>query len=146
VAEDQASRTDGAGVERAAKIEPRIGDQRPRERRITTHVHLLGVAGSVAGAALFVMILWVIGLVSGRSGGMLFYLFAIVLGLVVGAMLLPYLTLARADGGDADVVNQRARRGRADAPIEGAQQIDKERGITRAKAARRHRGHHWQKP
>jgi hypothetical protein len=146
MADDQASRTDSAGVERPAEVEPRIGDQRPRERRITKHVHLLGIAGSLVGAVVFVVILWVIGLVSGRSGGLMFYLFAVVLGLLVGAMLLPYLTLERADGGDARFVRQRGRRGRADAPIEGAQQVDKERAVTRAKAALRHRTHHHEKP
>jgi hypothetical protein len=144
MADDQASRTDSAGVERPAEVEPRIGDQRPRERRINKHVRLLGIAGSLVGAVVFAVMLWLIGLVSGRSGGLMFYLFAIGLGLIVGAMLLPYLTLARADGGDARLVSQRARIGRADAPIEGAQQVDNERAVTRAKAVRRHRKHHQQ--
>ena len=146
MADDQASRPDSAGVERPAEVEPRIGDRRPRERRITKHVHLLGIAGSLVGAVVFVVILWLVGLVSGTNGGLKYYLFAIVLGLIVGGMLLPYLTLERADGGDARLVRQRARRGRADAPIEGAQQVDKERAVTGAKAARRHRTHHHEKP
>jgi hypothetical protein len=37
--------------------------------------------------------------------------------------ILPFLTLARQDGTDAEIVRRR-RPGRADAPIEGAEAID----------------------
>ena len=145
MADDAFGRRDDAGVERPPEVETHIGDQRPRERRLNKLTLQFVATGSLLGAVVFIVLAWVIGQVSGTGGGLKFYLFAVVLGLAVGAVLLPYLALERADGHDARVVARRTRRGRADAPIEGAQRADRERAVTRAKTVRRDRSDHHQK-
>jgi hypothetical protein len=65
---------------------------------------------------------------------LLVYVVAAVIGSGVGMGLLPFLSLARQDGADAEIVRNR-RPGRADAPIEGAEAIDEGRAV-------RSGGHH----
>src|SRR5690242_7659218 len=53
------------------------------------------------------------------------FLFAAGIGVVIGGSLGPFISLARADGSDADVVWSRTpSSGRADAPTEGGEAAD----------------------
>jgi hypothetical protein len=103
--------------------EPKLDDPRPREHRRNKSSlgHLL--AGMVLGAAIFAVVLWIIAMLVDQHYSALVYIIVAVVGSGVGLALLPFLSLARQDGRDAEIVNQR-RPGRADAPIEGAEAID----------------------
>jgi hypothetical protein len=107
--------------------EPKLGDQRPRER-VRDRRTLRSVAiGAPVGAVLFVIAVWLISLVGSGHPSALIYVGAAVIGAAVGPVLLPFVTLARADGADADIVAARTPAGsRADAPLEGAQEADHE--------------------
>jgi hypothetical protein len=106
--------------------EPKLDDPRPREHRRNTSSlgHL--IAGMVLGAAIFAVALWIIAMLVDQHYSALVYIIVAVVGSGVGLGLLPFLTLARQDGRDAEIVQQR-RRGPADAPIEGAEAIDEGR-------------------
>jgi hypothetical protein len=106
--------------------EPKLDDPRPREqRRNRTSLRLL-MGGMVLGAAIFAVVLWIIAMLVDQHYSALVYIIVAVVGGGVGLGLLPYLSLARQDGRDAEIVKQR-RPGRADAPIEGAEAIDEGR-------------------
>jgi hypothetical protein len=106
--------------------EPKLDDPRPREqRRNRTSLSLL-MGGMVLGAAIFAVVLWIIAMIVDQHYSALVYIIVAVVGGGVGLGLLPYLSLARQDGRDAEIVKQR-RPGRADAPIEGAEAIDEGR-------------------
>jgi hypothetical protein len=107
--------------------EPRVGDPRPREvKRNHTAFGLLAL-GFVVGAALFALGVWIVSLIADRHYSTLVYIVAAVIGGGIGLGLFPYVSLARSDGADASIVKNRGRRGRADAPIEGAEAIDEGR-------------------
>jgi hypothetical protein len=80
--------------------------------------------GFVSGASLFALAVWVVSMIVGRHYSALVYVVAGVIGGGVGMGLLPYVSLVRSDGADAEIVASRGRRGRADAPIEGAEAVD----------------------
>ena len=83
--------------------------------------------GAPVGAVLFVAAVWVIDLVGSGHPSALIYVGAAVIGAAVGPVLLPFVTLARADGTDAHIVAARTPSdGHADTPIEGAQKADRE--------------------
>ena len=52
------------------------------------------------------------------------FLFAAAIGVVIGGSLGPFISLARADGSDADVWSRTPSSGRADAPTEGGEAAD----------------------
>lgn len=52
------------------------------------------------------------------------FLVAAALGAVIGGSLGPFVSLARADGSDADVWSRTPSSGRADAPTEGGEAAD----------------------
>jgi hypothetical protein len=108
--------------------EPRLDDPRPREQRRNRISLGLLTAGLVLGAAAFALALWILSLIFDQHFGAVVYLIVAFVGGGVGMALLPYLTLARQDGRDAGIVRQR-RRGRADAPIEGAEAVDAGRAV-----------------
>ncbi len=113
--------------------EPRFQDKRPRERKINREVLRLSGIGSGLCAVLFVVAVWVVNMVRDAHGSQLYlYLIAAVCGLVAGGIIAPYIALERADGGDAQIVTERtAEGGRADAPLEGAEQADNDREARR---------------
>jgi hypothetical protein len=108
--------------------EPTLQDPRPRERRRSrsSFRHLAG--GALLGAALFALVAWGISMVTGDGFPVLLYVIALGVGSGVGMGLLPFLSLARQDGTDAEIVRRRTP-GRADAPIEGAEAIDEGRAV-----------------
>ncbi|MEO9175256.1 MAG: hypothetical protein ABI317_07045 [Gaiellales bacterium] len=104
--------------------ESKAGDQRPRERRRDHVAAGQLVGGAVGGAVLFVLVVVIVRLIHGAGYSPLVYIVAAVVGGGAGMVILPYLSLARADGADANVVRNRAPRGQADTPIEGAEAVD----------------------
>jgi hypothetical protein len=104
--------------------ESRIGDQRPRERRRNRATGVLLAGGAVSGAVLFAVVVLIVRLIHGSGYSPLVYVVAAVVGGAIGLAILPYISLERADGADADAVRRRGRRGRADAPVEGAEATD----------------------
>jgi hypothetical protein len=104
--------------------ESKVGDQRPRERRRDRVAAHLLAAGATGGAALFAVAVWIVSLIDGIGYSALVYIVAAVIGGGVGLAILPFISLARSDGADAETVRHRGRRGRADAPVEGAEAID----------------------
>ena len=126
----QQSTRDVDGRETTGRLEnePRLQDPRPREKTRNRSSLLLLSAGALLGAAVFALAVWIIGMILGASYSLLVYLVAAVVGGGVGMGLLPFLSLARQDGTDAEIVRNR-RPGRADAPIEGAEAIDEGRAV-----------------
>jgi hypothetical protein len=119
---------DGRATGRRLETEPRLQDPRPREKRRNRRSLGLLSGGALVGAAVFALGVWIVSLVSGHGYALLAYFVAAAIGSGVGLGLLPYLTLARQDGTDATIVEQR-RQGPADAPIEGAEAIDEGRAV-----------------
>jgi hypothetical protein len=112
--------------------EPQLGDQRPRERARDRRTLRSVAIGAPVGAVLFVIAVWLIGFVASGNPSALIYVGAAVIGAAVGPVLLPFVTLERADGRDADIVAARTPAdGRADAPLEGAQEADHEQSSSR---------------
>jgi hypothetical protein len=108
--------------------EPKLGDPRPRERR-RNRISLGLLSGGMAlGAGLFALVFWIIAMLVGQDHSAVAYIVVAAVGAGVGAALLPYLTLVRQDGRDAEIVKRR-RRGRADTPIEGAEAVDEGRTV-----------------
>jgi hypothetical protein len=106
--------------------EPKLDDPRPREhRRNRISLGLLG-GGLVLGAVVFAVVLWVIAMIVDQHYSALVYIIVAFVGGGVGMGILPFLSLARQDGRDAEIVKQRSH-GRADAPIEGAEAVDEGR-------------------
>jgi hypothetical protein len=130
VSSQQQSTRDVDGRETTGRLEnePRLQDPRPREKTRNRSSLLLLSAGALLGAAVFALAVWIIGMILGASYSLLVYLVAAVVGGGVGMGLLPFLSLARQDGTDAEIVRNR-RPGRADAPIEGAEAIDEGRAV-----------------
>jgi hypothetical protein len=104
--------------------ESRVGDQRPRERRRNRMARGLLVGGAVGGAVLFAVVVLIVRLIDGNGYSPLVYIVAALVGGAIGLAILPFLSLERADGADADIVRGRGRRGQADAPLEGAEAAD----------------------
>jgi hypothetical protein len=106
--------------------ETRLIDPDPRERKWELETWTLWVLGGLAGAALFALGLWVFGLIfdDGYSGWA--YVIVAGIGAGVGAGLLPYVAVERADGDDEEIAEGNGR-GSADAPVEGAEALDRER-------------------
>lgn len=104
--------------------EPKIGDQRPREQKRDANNRALLLAGIAAGAALFPLGVWIVTLFNGQGYSAFVYIVAAVVGGGVGSVLPPLISLERQDGADAEIVRTRRGRGRADAPVEGAQAAD----------------------
>jgi hypothetical protein len=104
--------------------EPKVGDQRGRERRRDTHNRTLLTMGMLLGAILFVLGVWIVSLFHDGGYRALVYIVAAVIGSGIGAGLLPLVSLANQDGNDADAIKARGRRGPADAPLEGAEAVD----------------------
>ena len=98
----------------------------PRRERNHRALHLLAI-GMTAGFALFAAGVWVASLIGDRHFPVIAYLVVGVIGSGIGLVLLPYIALARSDGEDAGIVRRRSRRGRADAPVEGAEAADEGR-------------------
>ncbi len=109
--------------------ESRLEDQRPREKKRTRVTALLFVSGFAVGALLLVLVAWVASSMTDSDASLVVYLVAAFVGGGIGAALLPYVSLARADGDDAAIVRDRDRTGRADAPIEGAEAVDERRQV-----------------
>jgi hypothetical protein len=106
--------------------EPKLVDPRPREQRSTKSSLETLIAGMLLGAAVFAVVFWIIAMLVDQHYSAPVYIIVAVVGSGVGMGLLPLLALARQDGRDAEIVGRR-RRGRADAPIEGAEAIDEGR-------------------
>jgi hypothetical protein len=104
--------------------EPKVGDQRGRERRRDSHSRGLLALGMLSGAVAFAVGVWIVSLFHDGGYRALVYIVAAVIGGGIGAGLLPFISLASQDGNDQDVVTARGRGGRADAPIEGAEAVD----------------------
>jgi hypothetical protein len=102
-------------------------DQRPREKRRNVATWGLWGIGIIAGGAVFALGLWIYALIAGRHYSAFPYLLVAAIGAGVLPGILPYPSLARSDGADADIVRHRGRPGQADAPIEGAQAVDSRR-------------------
>jgi hypothetical protein len=130
VSSQQQSTRDVDGRETTGRLEnePTLQDPRPREKTRNRSSLALLSAGALLGAAVFALAVWIIGMILGASYSLLVYLVAAVVGGGVGMGLLPFLSLARQDGADAEIVRNR-RPGRADAPIEGAEAIDEGRAV-----------------
>jgi hypothetical protein len=124
---DQTGHEHGIPVKHAGdrfQHESALVDQRPREKKRDLATWGLWTFGVIAGGATFALGLFVYALVAGRHYSAFPYVLVAAIGAGVLPGLLPYLSLARSDGADANIVKGRDRRGRADAPIEGAQAVD----------------------
>jgi hypothetical protein len=120
-------RIDGPGeVTGKMANDPRLDDPGPREHRRNRHSLGLLTGGMVLGAGLFALVLWIIAMSASQHYSAVAYVVVAAVGAGVGAALMTYLTLERQDGRDAEIVKRR-RRGRADAPIEGAEAVDEGR-------------------
>jgi hypothetical protein len=108
--------------------EPKLDDPRPREQRRNRHSLALLSGGLVLGAAAFAVALWIIAMIVDQHYSALVYIIVAVVGGGVGMAILPFLSLARQDGRDAEIVKRR-RPGPADAPIEGTEAIDEGRAV-----------------
>jgi hypothetical protein len=103
-------------------------DQRPREKqRDLAFVSLIGL-GSVAGAGVGALAVWVLAEIVGQHYSPFVYIVVAVIFAGAVPAIVPYLSLARSDGADAGIVRSRGRRGAADTPLEGAQALDEARG------------------
>ena len=114
--------------QQTTRNEPTLQDPRPREQRRNRNSLRLLAGGALLGAAIFAVAVWIVGTIVGDGYSPLVYVVAAVVGGGVGMGLLPFLSLARQDGRDAEIVKNR-RPGRADAPIEGAEAIDEGRAV-----------------
>lgn len=110
------------------RLEHEVGltDPRPRERKRDRATFGLIFLGAVGGAGIFALGVWIAAMLVDQHYSPFVYLLVGAIGAAVVPGILPYLSLARADGADAEVVRERGRRGRADAPVEGAQSVDTE--------------------
>jgi hypothetical protein len=104
--------------------ESKLIDPRRREKKRDLATWGLWSLGAVCGAGLFSFGFWIYATITGTHHSVFPYLLLAAIGAGVLPGLLPYLSLARSDGADANVVQQRGRRGRADAPVEGAEAVD----------------------
>jgi hypothetical protein len=103
--------------------ESKIADPRPRERRRDRTALELLLLGAIVGAALFALAVWLIASLTDHHYPPLTYIVTGAIGGVLLATILPYLALARSDGSDARIVQQRDP-GTADTPVEGAEATD----------------------
>jgi hypothetical protein len=84
-------------------------------------------SGAVAGPILFAAGAWLVGTITGHNWSLDVYLIAAVLGVGIGMGLVTYMSLAFQPDDDDVAAGLRHRRGRADAPIEGAEAVDEGR-------------------
>jgi hypothetical protein len=99
-------------------------DHRPREQRRLWMFGSMLAGGFVAGAAAGAIATWIVAMLNSTSYSVLTY---VVVAAVMGGVCLaivPFLSLARADGADADIVRARRLSGSADTPVDGAAAID----------------------
>jgi MFS family permease len=116
--------------------ESTLVDPRPRETRRTKAFGSLLAGGFVVGAVAGAIATWIVALIAGDHFSVLTYLIvAAVMGGVAMAIV-PFISLARADGHDADIVRTRRMTGGADAPLDGAQSVDNDASPMRTRHAR----------
>jgi MFS family permease len=111
-------------------------DHRPRERRRTAVFSTLHMGGFALGAGIGLIGTYVATLIADQHYSFLTYLIVAVVMGGVGMALTPFVSLARADGHDADVVRARRMTGSADAPLDGAEAIDHDSSPMGARHAR----------
>jgi hypothetical protein len=84
-------------------------------------------SGAVIGPLAFAAGVWIVGTITGHNWSLDVYLIAAVLGIGIGMGLVTYVSLAWQPDDDDVAAGLRGRRGRADAPLEGAEAVDEGR-------------------